>query len=70
MTKEIVKYMCEGKSAEQIAKDYKKSVLLQMYVCLYTIEPQGNKTAYDLAYSIWYFLSEEERTADLCKLLH
>lgn len=69
MTKGIVKYACEGLSPEQIAQLYKKSVLVEMYICLYTIEPNKRKTALDLAYSIRNFLNDEERTADLCKLL-
>lgn len=61
--------MCENKSPEEIAQAYKKSILVQMYRCLFTIEPNKRDTAIDLAYRIWEFIQDEKRTADLCKLL-
>ena len=69
MTKGIVQYACDGLSPEQISQLYKRSVLVEMYICLYTIEPPKRNTVLDIAYSIWNFLRDEERTADLCKLL-
>ena len=69
MTKEIVKYMCEGKSPTDIARTYSKSVIVQMYRCLYSIEPHKSKNASEIAYAVWSFLADEERTRDLCKLL-
>lgn len=69
MTEEIVKYMCKDKSAEEIASTYSKKQLTQMYACLFTMTPQGQKSTLDLAYSIRNFISDSERTADLCKLL-
>lgn len=69
MTKGIVFYACEGKSPDEIAREYKKHVIAQMYLCLFTIEPPGRATALDMAYSIWNFIRDEKRTADLCKNL-
>lgn len=70
MTEGIVFYMCEGKSPAEISCAYKKSVIVQMYLCLFTIDPPKRATALDLAYAIWNFIRDVERTADLCKNLH
>lgn len=69
MSKEEIFKICDNMSAEELSVNYSKAQLTAMYTCLYGIPLCGNKSKLDIAYSIWQFVADEKRTADLCKLL-
>lgn len=70
MTAGIAMLMCEGKTPQEIAQANRKPVLCQMYECMFQCAPRKRATSLDIAYSIYDYIQDLKRTADLCKTLH